>query len=202
MSKETYIHPTAIINNCVTIGKGCYIDAGVVIGFQGLIASRNKEGIITRRLSTGGTIIEDNVWIGAGTIIQRGHTKNTIIGEGTYIDVYCMIGHECKIGKHCLITAGTLLAGHVGLGDYSYLGVGCIVRDGRNLGQRVFVGMGAVVTKDIPDNWVVAGSPAMRIERFKEQRRRLERISPYPLKQRIKKRVISFLVKIKRIFKR
>jgi UDP-3-O-[3-hydroxymyristoyl] glucosamine N-acyltransferase len=49
--------------------------------------------------------IGDDVEIGANTTIDRARFGKTIIGEGTKIDNLVQIGHNCVIGKHCLIVA-------------------------------------------------------------------------------------------------
>ncbi len=63
-------------------------------------------------------IIEDDVWIGAGTTIAQGVSGDTIIGAGTKIDCQVMIGHGVVIGKNCLIAAQAGIAGKTIVGDW------------------------------------------------------------------------------------
>jgi acetyltransferase-like isoleucine patch superfamily enzyme len=47
--------------------------------------------------------------------------------------------------------------------NFAFIGAGAIVLPGLRIGRRAVVGAGAVVTKDVPDNWIVAGNPAVKI---------------------------------------
>jgi UDP-3-O-[3-hydroxymyristoyl] glucosamine N-acyltransferase len=67
-------------------------------------------------------IIQNDVEIGAGTSIDRGGIRDTIVGEGTKIDNLCQIGHNVVIGRHCVIVAQSGLSGSVTLEDFAVLG--------------------------------------------------------------------------------
>ena len=54
---------------------------------------------------TGRVIIQNDVEIGAGTTIDRGGIRDTVIGEASKIDNLCQIGHNCQIGRHCVVVA-------------------------------------------------------------------------------------------------
>ena len=66
----------------------------------------------------GRVIIQDDVEIGAGTAIDRGAIRDTVIGEGTKIDNHVQIAHNVSIGRHCVIVAQSGIAGSSTLGDY------------------------------------------------------------------------------------
>ena len=70
----------------------------------------------------GRVIIQDDVEIGAGTSIDRGGLRDTVIGEGTKIDNQVQIGHNVVIGRHCVLVAQVGIAGSVVLEDYVVLG--------------------------------------------------------------------------------
>ena len=111
---------------------------------------------------SGNVIIENDVEIFSGTNIVRATADEgiTLIGEGTKIDYGCHIAHNVKIGKHCLIIAGTIIGGSVEIGDNCYLGIGCMIKNKVKIGNNVTVGMGAVVLKDVTDGVTVIGNPA------------------------------------------
>src|SRR5207245_4518817 len=62
--------------------------------------------------------VDDDVEIGANSCIDRAALGETVIGEGTKIDNQVQIGHNCRIGKHCVIVAQVGIAGSTELGDY------------------------------------------------------------------------------------
>jgi acetyltransferase-like isoleucine patch superfamily enzyme len=51
------------------------------------------------------------------------------------------------------------------IGEDCWLGGNCIVLPGVTIGNGVTVGAGSVVTKDVPDNVIVVGNPAMVVRR-------------------------------------
>ena len=71
---------------------------------------------------TGRVLIQNNVEVGAGTTIDRGSLRDTVIGEGTKIDNQVQIGHNVTIGRHCLLAAQIGLAGSLTVGDNVALG--------------------------------------------------------------------------------
>ena len=111
------------------------------------------------------------VWVGAG-----GHFE---IGDHSYINcnstVSCLehisIGRDCAISWNTNILDGN---GHdliiegvprpspvpVAIGDNVWIGAGALVLSGVSIGSGAVVGAGSIVTKDVPDRTIVAGSPA------------------------------------------
>jgi sugar O-acyltransferase (sialic acid O-acetyltransferase NeuD family) len=89
-----------------------------------------------------------------------------VIGEFAAIGDYCIVGinaaidHECAIGNGCHIMGGAAVAGHVILDDYANIGANATVLPRIKIGRNSIVGAGAVVTKDVPQDVVVAGVPA------------------------------------------
>jgi carbonic anhydrase/acetyltransferase-like protein (isoleucine patch superfamily) len=103
---------------------------------------------------------------------------NAIIGGGSVVSAMTQIGPDSCIGSHCFLRAGAIVSHDVTISNYVYLGQtsvaagysrietgahiapGAIVRDGITVGQFALVGMGAVVTKDVPPFAIVNGVPA------------------------------------------
>lgn len=79
-----------------------------------------------------------------------------------------------EIGSDCLITHATILAhdaspvvfgpssrvGRVKILDHCFIGAGAVVLPGVKIGPRAIVGANAVVSRDVPENSIVAGNPA------------------------------------------
>lgn len=150
----TLIAANAVIGPDVTIGRDCRIGAGCSITHT-LIGDRvvihpgcrigqdgfgyTEDAAQQKIPQTGRVIIQNNVEIGAGTAIDRGGIRDTVIGESTKIDNLCQIGHNCQIGRHCIIVAQCGLSGSVTLEDYAVLG-GSV-----GLAPHVVIGRGARV---------------------------------------------------------
>ncbi|KKN42136.1 hypothetical protein LCGC14_0716400 [marine sediment metagenome] len=148
-----------LIPDWVTIGKRTDIHPGVFFSDQGFGFQWDGTEYV-RIPHVGELLMEDKVEIFSGTNIVRPTLSVTFIGEGTKIDYNCHIAHNVKIGKHCLIIAGTILGGSVTIGNNCYLGIGCMIKNKVKIGNNVTIGMGAVVLNDVPDNYVMIGNPA------------------------------------------
>jgi len=72
----------------------------------------------------------------------------------------CNVGHHSVIGKYCTLGHQVFLGGHVTIEDGVFLGSGCKIKPGLTVGEGALVGMGAVVTKDVPPNEIWIGNPA------------------------------------------
>lgn len=163
IGEGSIIHGNVYIYSNVKIGKGVIIYPGAVIGRDGYGFERNENGILERFPQISGVIIQNNVEIGANTVIDRGALSNTVIGEGTKIDNLCHIAHGVTIGKHCLVIASSVIGGSTKIGDNTHIAPAASLLNNIRIGENVVIGMGSVVIDDVPDNSVVAGVPAKRI---------------------------------------
>ena len=121
-----------------------------------------------------GAIIREKVTIGEGAVIMMGAVINigAVIGKGTMIDMGVVLGGRATVGDHCHIGAGAVLAGVVEpasatpviVEDGVLVGANAVVIEGVHIGKNSVVAAGAVVIEDVPENAVVAGSPARVIK--------------------------------------
>lgn len=110
---------------------------------------------------SGNIIIEDEVTIHPYTTVQRGTVNSTVIGRGTKIDSHVHFGHNVQCGENCIITAHSTLCGSAIIGNNVWVGAGACIMNKIKIGDNVIVGLGAVVIKDVPDDSVVVGNPAV-----------------------------------------
>lgn len=144
----------------VTMGKGCNIKPGAVLGGEGFGFERDAEGNKFRFPQIGGLIIGDDVEVGANTCIDRGALSDTIIGDHTKINNLCHIAHNNKIGKNVTITGCVNVSGSNVIEDDVWIAPNASIRGYIHLGKGCTVGMGAVATKDIPSGETWVGNPA------------------------------------------
>ncbi len=156
----SYIHPNVTVRENVRIGSNVTVHSGTVIGCDGFgyVFDGEEHYKIPQ---VGGVIIEDDVEIGASVIIDRATVSNTVIGAGTKIDNLVHIAHNVKIGKKCIILAQVGISGSVEIGDGAVLAGQVGISDHVKIGSGATVGAGSGVAKDIPDNQVYSGTPAL-----------------------------------------
>jgi len=156
------------------IGTNVSIHPSAVINAEGVNTARGPNGEIERLPHLGGLIIKDNVHIAALTTVQRGVLEDTVIEEGTTIGPNCNIGHGVHIGKHCVITGMNFIGGSCKIGNRVYVAPHCTVKNGVQIGDGAFIGMGSLVLHDVAEGVTVVGRPAVPIEQFKSERERLK----------------------------
>lgn len=140
------------------ISSSAIIDAGAAIGAEGASVAKYKDERVLFR-HYGRVVLEDDVYIGANAVVQRGRIDETVIGKGSVVSSLCVIGANSIIGRNCTITIQAGISGSVRIGDRCWIGIGALVRDYVSICDDVFVGMGAVVTRDITEPGVYAGNP-------------------------------------------
>jgi UDP-3-O-[3-hydroxymyristoyl] glucosamine N-acyltransferase len=162
---ETIIYPNVSIYAGSKIGKRCIIHSGVVIGSDGY--GFVPEGGRHHKIPQIGIVrIEDDVEIGAGTCIDRAALGETVIGEGTKIDNLVQIGHNVKVGKHCLLVAQVGIAGSTELGDYVVVAGQSGFGGHLKIGSGVQVAAKSAVLDDVAEKTKVMGSPAIPFRVF------------------------------------
>jgi UDP-3-O-[3-hydroxymyristoyl] glucosamine N-acyltransferase len=137
---------------CALIGNNVLIYPGCSIGQDGYgFVFFGPEGHL-KVPQTGRVLIQNDVEIGAGTTIDRGSLRDTVIGEGTKIDNQVQIGHNVTIGRHCLLAAQIGLAGSLTIGDNVALGAKVGINNHLKIGDGAQVTAMSAVKDDIPPN--------------------------------------------------
>lgn len=155
-------HDGGWIGRCVKANDGAFIGQGCVIGSPGFGYVRDGDTLVPMP-HRAGVVIESGVIIHSKVCIDRGVVTDTFIGEGTKIDNFVHVAHNCRIGKNCLIVAHATLGGGVEIGDNSFIGMGARIKQKVKIGKNVVIGMGAVVLHDVPDGETWVGNPARKL---------------------------------------
>jgi UDP-3-O-[3-hydroxymyristoyl] glucosamine N-acyltransferase len=165
----TVIGAGAVIGANVKIGRYCNVGARSAIQFAfvgnqvlihpGCSIGQDGYGFIffgpgghMKVPQTGRVLIQNDVEIGAGTTIDRGSLRDTVIGEGTKIDNQVQIGHNVTIGRNCLLAAQIGLAGSLTIGDNVALGAKVGINNHIHIGDGAQVTAMSGVKDDIPAN--------------------------------------------------
>jgi len=182
IGQNTIIGSNSIVEHDVQIGKNCIIGSNVIIknslignrvvfqdnckigqkGF-GFIPIKNKN---IKFPHIGKVIISDDVEIASGCTIDRGSIDDTFIGANTYLDNQVHVAHNVKIGSNCMIAGQVGFAGSSIIGNNVSIGGQAGISGHIKIGNNVKIGGGSGVVKDIKDNQIVMGYPAVSLREF------------------------------------
>lgn len=155
----TTIHPTAVIDERVIIGKNVYIGPNCTIGYpaeyKGNFGSNNEFTVE----------IEDGVTITGNITIDAGTVRNTKICTNSMIMKGCHIGHDVIVKENVTISPHCCIGGLVIVEEGANLGMGAIIHPRQRIGSFAMIGMATVVTKKavIKPGHIYVGSPSKEI---------------------------------------
>ena len=164
IGRETSIGPNATVL-CALIGDRVIIHPGVRIGQDGFGFAMGPKGHL-KVPQIGRVIIQDDVEIGAGTTIDRGANRDTIIGEGAKIDNLVQIGHNVVVGRHCVLVAQSGISGSCVLEDFVALGGQAGLAGHLRIGSGAQIAASSGVMNDVPAGETWCGAPARPLREF------------------------------------
>ena len=106
--------------NCV-IGNNCTLHSGSVIGSDGFGFAPTEDGSYKKIPQMGNVVLEDNIEIGANSVVDRATLGSTIIRQGVKIDNLVQIAHNVEVGNNTVIAAQTGISGSTKLGKQCIL---------------------------------------------------------------------------------
>ncbi len=187
IGKNSIVGSNTIIEKNVIVGKNCIIGSGVIIKnsiMKDFIVIQDNckigqkgFGFIPNQIKNikfphiGHVLIENNVEIASGCTIDRGSVDITTIGENTYIDNQVHIAHNVHIGKNCMIAGQVGFAGSSTIGNNVSIGGQAGISGHLKIGNNVKIGGGSGVVKDIEENQVVMGYPAVLLKDFLKKKK-------------------------------
>lgn len=166
------IGPYCVVGDGVRLGDGCHLLAHVVIQGPSEIGPENEFhpfasiGGRTQAIRYGGE--PTRLQIGRGNCFRECVTVNrgngpgdvTTIGSNNHLLAYAHVGHDCRVGDHCVFSNSGTLGGHVIVEDRVTIGGLSAVHQFCRLGKFGFIGGCAKVEQDLPPFMLVDGNPA------------------------------------------
>ncbi|MBV6658740.1 MAG: UDP-3-O-(3-hydroxymyristoyl)glucosamine N-acyltransferase, partial [Devosiaceae bacterium] len=158
IGRGSYVGSGAVVQHAL-IGDDVIIHSNVNIGQDGFGFAMGPAGHL-KVPQLGRVIVQDKVEIGAGTCIDRGTTRDTIVGEGTKIDNQVQLGHNVQIGRHCIIVAQVGIAGSTVVEDFVAIGGQVGIAGHLRVGMGAQIAASSNVKDNVPPGARWAGTPA------------------------------------------
>jgi UDP-3-O-[3-hydroxymyristoyl] glucosamine N-acyltransferase len=187
------IGPCAAIGSGVIVGRDCrigahaslshallgarvYVYPGARIGQEGFGFASTTDGFLSVP-QLGRVILEDDVEVGANSTIDRGSSRDTVIGAGSRLDNLVQIGHNVILGRCCVIVAQVGISGSTVLEDFVRVGGQAAMAGHLRIGHGAEIGAQAGVISDVDAGAKVLGSPAQAKRDFFRQIAMLKRMA-------------------------
>lgn len=179
--RTAVIEPGAVLGEGVQVGAFTMVGAGVEIG-EGTTIGPHCSVTGPTRIGAGNRILghaaiggdpqdkkfggeRSELVVGDRNVIREFVTINrgtgqgggcTRIGNDNWLLAYSHIAHDCQVGNHCVLSNNSTLAGHVELGDWVIMGGFAGVHQFCRIGAHAFLGMGVLISGDVPPFTMVA----------------------------------------------
>ena len=164
LGDDCLVRVNATILHGAVIGNRCIIHPGVVIGSDGFGYRVKQEGGYAKLPHIGGVVLEDDVEVGANSVIDRGTVRDVIIGCGTKIGPVCIVAHNARVGERVAMIGAVQMGGSVTIEDDAVL-MGQVGLAGHlTIGRGATVTAQSGVTKSLAAGGTYRGLPARPIK--------------------------------------
>jgi UDP-3-O-[3-hydroxymyristoyl] glucosamine N-acyltransferase len=156
-----------VYHECV-IGNECTLHAGVVIGSDGFGFAPQSDNKYQKVPQIGNVILENNVEIGANTVVDRATMGSTIIRKGVKLDNLIQIAHNVEIGENTVIAAQTGVSGSTKVGKNCMIGGQVGLAGHINIPDNVKIGAQSGLASNLTkEGEIVLGSPAFSVGNYR-----------------------------------
>jgi UDP-3-O-[3-hydroxymyristoyl] glucosamine N-acyltransferase len=169
IGNNTILHPNVKLYADTKIGNNCVIHAGTVIGSDGFGFAPQADGTYKTIPQLGNVIIEDDVVIGANTVIDCATMfgDSTVIHQGVKLDNLIQIAHNVEIGKNTVIAAQSGVSGSSKIGENCVLGGQVGVSGHLVIANHTGIGAQAGISKSVKqEGQKIIGSPAIDLKDY------------------------------------
>lgn len=167
IGNDTIIQPGSKIYSNTIIGNNCSIQANCVIGSDGFGFAPQENGEYTAIPQIGNVVIEDNVSIGANSVIDCATMGSTIIKKGTKLDNLIQVAHNVEIGEHNVIAAQAGFSGSSKIGNNCMIGGQVGISGHVTVPNKTNIGAQAgIMTPPKKEGQTIIGSPAINLKDY------------------------------------
>ena len=169
IGSNTILHANVKLYADTKIGSNCVIHSGTVIGSDGFGFAPQGDGSYKTIPQLGNVVIEDNVAIGANTVIDCAtlYGDSTIIRQGVKLDNLIQVAHNVEIGKNTVIAAQTGISGSSKIGENNMIGGQVGIAGHLVIANNIGIGAQSGIGKSIKEEGAkVIGYPAIDVKDY------------------------------------
>ncbi len=159
VGEDTVLHANVTIEEGCRVGARCVVHAGTVIGSDGF-GFATVDGVHRKIPQVGIVVVEDDVELGANVCIDRAALGETRIGRGTKVDNLVQVGHNVRVGEHCLLVSQVGISGSTHLGRHVVMAGQSGAVGHLSLADGTTVTAKTGVTEDTAPGAMVSGFPS------------------------------------------
>ena len=178
IGNDCILYANVTVYHDCRVGNHCILHSGVVVGSDGFgFAPHN--GSYDKIAQIGNVVIEDNVEIGANTVVDRATMGSTFIRQGVKLDNLIQIAHNVEIGENTVIAAQTGVAGSTKIGKHNMIGGQVGFAGHLKIGDFNQFGAQSGVQSNIASGKVLMGYPAVEGRGFMKQTAYLRKLGDF-----------------------
>ena len=169
LGDDVSIGPYVYLESGVRLGKGvkvsafAHLKANTYVGENTFIGSGSVIGEVPQILDTKDA--KGKVYIGKGNVIREYVTINcssspdkaTSLGDNNFLMACSHVAHDCKIANNVVICNGTLVAGHIEIGDSAFISGNVVIHQFVKIGRLAMIGGLSRVNQDVLPFMMVVG---------------------------------------------
>lgn len=169
IGNNSILHAGVKIYSGSRLGNNCEIHSGTVIGSDGFGFAPQEDGSYKTIPQLGNVVIEDNVTIGANTVIDCATMFGdaTTVRQGVKLDNLIQIAHNVEIGKNTVIAAQSGISGSSKVGENNVIAGQVGIAGHLVIANRTSIGAQSGISKSIKDegrNWM--GNPVFEVKEY------------------------------------
>lgn len=165
---NTILHSGVKLYAGTRVGSNCAIHSGAVIGSDGFGFAPQEDGTYKTIPQLGNVIIEDDVTIGANTVIDCATLFGdfTIVRKGVKLDNLIQVAHNVEIGKNTVIAAQTGISGSTKIGENCVLAGQVGVAGHIVIANNTSIGAQTGISKSTKEGQKLIGYPAIEVKEY------------------------------------
>lgn len=141
IGKNTYVHPTALLGQNVTVGDNCHIGPYCIIGFPAEWKGNEDKDM--------GVIICDGTRLTGLVTVDSGANNPTFISENCYLMKHSHIGHDAILGHDVTLSCGAKIGGHSFINAECNIGLNAVVHQKVEVPHNCMIGASAFIGKTL-----------------------------------------------------